>query len=94
MLLMPVLLALLSRGENVPCGFEQQTNSLSPRVRISHEWGCRSRHEAPDLLGDLGSLSSLPDLIRQSMLPPGAKSHWVYSVASRPRGMLYVGIER
>jgi hypothetical protein len=38
------------------------------------------------------SISSLPGLTRQSMLPSGMKSFWVYILASRPRGTLYVGI--
>jgi len=38
------------------------------------------------------SPSSLPGLTRQSMLTEGMKSFWVYILASRPRGTLYVGI--
>jgi putative endonuclease len=37
-------------------------------------------------------ISSLPDLIRQSMLKLSMKSYWVYILASRPRGTLYVGM--
>jgi len=34
----------------------------------------------------------LPDLIRQSMLNRSMRSFWVYILASRPRGTLYVGM--
>jgi putative endonuclease len=36
--------------------------------------------------------SSLPGLTRQSMLMCSMKSYWVYILASRPRGTLYVGM--
>jgi predicted GIY-YIG superfamily endonuclease len=36
--------------------------------------------------------SSLPGLTRQSMLTFGMRSYWVYILASRPRGTLYVGM--
>jgi hypothetical protein len=39
-------------------------------------------------------LSSLPDLIRQSMLTASMRTYWVYILASRPRGTLYVGVTR
>jgi putative endonuclease len=38
------------------------------------------------------STSSLPGLTRQSMLTFGMRSYWVYILASRPRGTLYVGM--
>jgi putative endonuclease len=47
--------------------------------------GCRS-------IARTHFFSSLPDLIRQSMLTVGMKSFWVYILASRPRGTLYVGM--
>ena len=36
--------------------------------------------------------SSLPGLTRQSMLTSGMKTYWLYILASRPRGTLYVGM--
>jgi putative endonuclease len=38
------------------------------------------------------STSSLPGLTRQSMLRGSMRSFWIYILASRPRGTLYVGI--
>jgi putative endonuclease len=40
------------------------------------------------------STSSLPGLTRQSMLTFGMRSYWIYILASRPRGTLYVGVTR
>ncbi len=37
-------------------------------------------------------LSSLPGLTRQSMLTRSKKTYWIYILASRPRGTLYVGM--
>jgi putative endonuclease len=37
-------------------------------------------------------ISSLPGLTRQSMLKSSMKTYWVYILASRPRGTLYVGM--
>jgi putative endonuclease len=37
-------------------------------------------------------ISSLPGSTRQSMLKGSMKSYWVYILASRPRGTLYVGM--
>jgi putative endonuclease len=51
-----------------------------------HHSGAQTRRENAILI------SSLPGLTRQSMLPNGMKSSWVYILASRPRGTLYVGI--
>jgi putative endonuclease len=36
--------------------------------------------------------SSLPGLTRQSMLPSRMRYFWVYILASRPRGTLYIGV--
>jgi predicted GIY-YIG superfamily endonuclease len=36
----------------------------------------------------------LPGLTRQSMLTSSMKSYWVYILASRPRGTLYVGMTK
>jgi putative endonuclease len=36
--------------------------------------------------------SSLPGLTRQSMMNCRMKSYWIYVLASRPRGTLYVGM--
>jgi len=36
----------------------------------------------------------LPGLTRQSMLTRSMRSYWVYILASRPRGTLYVGVTR
>jgi putative endonuclease len=36
--------------------------------------------------------ASLPGLTRQSVLSLGMKSYWIYILASRPRGTLYVGM--
>jgi putative endonuclease len=38
------------------------------------------------------ALSSLPGSTRQSMLTRRMKNYWVYILASRPRGTLYVGM--
>jgi putative endonuclease len=37
-------------------------------------------------------ISSLPGLTRQSMLTSGMRTFWVYILASRPRGTLYIGV--
>jgi putative endonuclease len=52
---------------------------------------CRIDFAAVDLPGGL-PLTSLPGLTRQSMLIVGMKSYWVYVLANRPRGTLYVGM--
>jgi putative endonuclease len=43
-------------------------------------------------LGHGHSQSSLPDLIRQSMLNSRMRTYWIYILTSRPRGTLYVGM--
>jgi putative endonuclease len=44
--------------------------------------------------GGCFSYSSLPGLTRQSMLTVRMRSYWLYILASRPRGTLYVGMTR
>jgi putative endonuclease len=78
---------------------------LDPGIHADLQFGMDHRVKpGGDEVGDTGpaltgerrindfSISSLPGLTRQSMLTSGMRTFWVYILASRPRGTLYIGV--
>jgi putative endonuclease len=61
-------------------------------VRRENEFALSAAATRASVVGEASLYSSLPDLIRQSMLTGGMRTFRVYILASRSRGTLYVGV--